>query len=223
MNPGWVYILTNRSLKPDYLKIGYTTNDPASRASEISAATGVATPFDVAYSEAVPDCVEAESLVHKKLANFRINDNREFFHIDFVIAKNTMHEVCENVRSKSRFCRQCEAYHAKKELASIEKELHSYKTQLARINKTASFFALCHNYISRLLGAVENLFRRVLPSQYDRKVYIWVIFVPLGFTAWIILGFIFRDFAMILTLTVMLISAIMVIGSVRQEKHEQDE
>ena len=223
MNPGWVYILTNKSLKPDYLKIGYTTNDPTSRASEISAATGVATPFDVAYSEAVPDCVEAESLVHKKLADFRINNNREFFHIDFLIAKNTIHEVCENVRNKSRFCHQCEAHYAKKELANIEKELHNYKTELARIKKTVSFFALCHNYISRLLGAVENLFRRVLPSQYDRKVYIRVIFVPLGFIAWVISGIIFRDLAMILTLTIMLISAIMVIGSIHQKEPEQEE
>jgi hypothetical protein len=46
--PGFVYVLINPSL-PSYVKIGKTTKDPSIRAAELSSATGVPTPFYVAY------------------------------------------------------------------------------------------------------------------------------------------------------------------------------
>jgi hypothetical protein len=79
---GYVYILTNESYRANYLKIGLTTHDPRTRASEISSPTGVATPFAVAFCEAVPDCHEAEKLVHRMLAKHRVNSDREFFEVE---------------------------------------------------------------------------------------------------------------------------------------------
>ena len=65
------------------VKIGKTTREPESRANELSQATGVATPFYVAFSICVPDCHAAEKFVHAILDHngFRQTPNREFFQI----------------------------------------------------------------------------------------------------------------------------------------------
>lgn len=49
IEPGHIYILVNPSME-GLVKIGKTTRDPESRARELSQATGVPTPFYVAFS-----------------------------------------------------------------------------------------------------------------------------------------------------------------------------
>lgn len=80
MEQGWVYILVNSSI-PGLVKVGRTTRPPAARAAALSAATGVATPFVLAFEQAFADCVEAERLVHAELdrRELRVAPNREFF------------------------------------------------------------------------------------------------------------------------------------------------
>ena len=65
------------------VKIGKTTREPESRAKELSQATGVATPFYVAFSIRVPDCHTGEEFVHAILDHngFRQTTSREFFQI----------------------------------------------------------------------------------------------------------------------------------------------
>jgi hypothetical protein len=81
MDQGWVYVLVNSSI-PSMAKVGRTTRSPADRALELSAATGVATPFVVAFDQAFEDCSEAERLIHAELdrRGLRVAVNREFFH-----------------------------------------------------------------------------------------------------------------------------------------------
>lgn len=78
--PGHIYILINPSME-GLVKIGKTTREPESRAKELSQATGVATPFYVAFSICVADCHAAEEFVHAILDHngFRHTANREFF------------------------------------------------------------------------------------------------------------------------------------------------
>lgn len=77
---GYVYVLLNQSL-PGCVKIGKTTRDTATRAAELSSATGVPTPFMVAFEAYFDDCDHAEAYVHALLeaAGVRLADNREFF------------------------------------------------------------------------------------------------------------------------------------------------
>ncbi|MBC8737345.1 hypothetical protein F6X40_11075 [Paraburkholderia sp. UCT31] len=77
---GYVYILTNPSI-PGQVKIGKTTRSPQERLAEISGATGVPTPFDLAYYKAFPDCHVAERMIHQALeeSGLRISKAREFF------------------------------------------------------------------------------------------------------------------------------------------------
>ena len=82
-NPGYLYILTNPSIHGQ-VKIGRTERHPEDRRKEISAATGVATPFDLAYYKFFNDCHLAESTLHKRLEQegHRVSNNREFFTVD---------------------------------------------------------------------------------------------------------------------------------------------
>lgn len=80
--PGHIYILVNPSIV-GRVKIGKTTRDPDLRAKELSQATGVATPFYVAFSIEVDDCHTAEEYVYAVLDwnGFKRTPNREFFEI----------------------------------------------------------------------------------------------------------------------------------------------
>jgi hypothetical protein len=80
MDQGWVYVLVNSSI-PCMAKVGRTTRCPADRALELSTATGVATPFVVAFDQMFEDCSEAERLIHAELdrRGLRVAANREFF------------------------------------------------------------------------------------------------------------------------------------------------
>jgi len=92
--PGFVYVLINPSI-PNYVKIGKTTKDPSIRAAELSSATGVPTPFHVAYEAHFDDCDSAEIFVHTLLESKgrRLSQNREFFAVQPTIAVNAVLEA----------------------------------------------------------------------------------------------------------------------------------
>lgn len=79
-NTGFVYALINASF-PGLVKVGHTRGAVADRARELSSATGVPTPFVIAYFEEFADSAAAEAAVHALLANkgYRLSETREFF------------------------------------------------------------------------------------------------------------------------------------------------
>jgi len=79
MDPGYVYILYNPSM-PDLIKIGKTFRPPIERAKEISGATGVPEPFVIAFEIFSEQHQLLEQTVHQRLAKYRKNPRREFFH-----------------------------------------------------------------------------------------------------------------------------------------------
>ena len=95
-NKGYVYVMINPSYE-GLVKIGKTTKDPEERAKELSSATGIATPFIVAYKRMFNDCSRAESLIHSILEErgHRINKSREFFSISISDAINVLLEIKE--------------------------------------------------------------------------------------------------------------------------------
>lgn len=66
---------------PNMIKLGCTTKDPQERAKELSAASGVPTPYVLAYHRYVRDPFQVEAFLHRKLEYCRVNDSREFFKI----------------------------------------------------------------------------------------------------------------------------------------------
>jgi tetratricopeptide (TPR) repeat protein len=79
-NPGYVYVLITPQME-GLVKVGRTERDPQSRAKELSAATGVPTPFFVAYDTFFEDCIAAEKFIHASLEfkGHRLTNNKEFF------------------------------------------------------------------------------------------------------------------------------------------------
>jgi len=80
IGPGWVYVLSNQA-HPHLLKIGFSTDTPASRAIGISASTGVPFSFVVEFKIYVAECGGLEAAVHRELSRYRINQRREFFKV----------------------------------------------------------------------------------------------------------------------------------------------
>lgn len=93
-NKGYLYILTNPSIHGQ-VKIGRTERHPEERRKEISAATGVSTPFELVYWNFFDDCHLAESTLHKRLEQegYRVSNNREFFTINEEKAKKLIEEL----------------------------------------------------------------------------------------------------------------------------------
>jgi len=83
MESGYIYALINPSLE-GLVKIGKTTRDPKTRAADLSSATGVPTPFILAYEEHFTDITAAETFLHTllKKKGHQISDSREFFDVD---------------------------------------------------------------------------------------------------------------------------------------------
>ena len=86
----WVYVLSNPSLPKEYLKIGYTKLKPEERATQISSATGVPTPYKVEWAYKCFNGEMVERMTHEKLKAFRVNNRKEFFHISLEEAKNNI-------------------------------------------------------------------------------------------------------------------------------------
>ena len=93
----WVYILSNPSL-PNMLKIGYTKNEPETRAKQISASTGVALPYKVEWAFQCFNGEQLEQEVHRELETYRVNQQREFFDIPLDEAQETIVKLGKNYK-----------------------------------------------------------------------------------------------------------------------------
>lgn len=95
---GFLYVLSNPAM-PGHLKIGRTRRRPQDRMVELSQATGVPVPFELAYSHAFENVNLAESLVHQELEarGARVASNREFFEIAVAEAKTVIVAVYERL------------------------------------------------------------------------------------------------------------------------------
>jgi hypothetical protein len=87
---GYLYVLTNPGM-PGLVKVGH--GSPRRRAKQLSTASGVPFPFEVAAEWEVRDARRAEKLAHACLAEFRGNKRREFFEIDVKEAKQRIESV----------------------------------------------------------------------------------------------------------------------------------
>jgi len=99
--PGYIYVLINPSIE-GFVKIGKTTRAPEWRAKELSQATGVATPFYVAFSIEVADCHSAEEYVYAVLQHngFKRTPNREFFEMPLQSAIEVLLLVQKELREQ---------------------------------------------------------------------------------------------------------------------------
>jgi hypothetical protein len=88
----YIYVLVNRSI-PNMVKIGMTTRSVDERAREINRGTGVPTPWIPVYSLPCYASGILEKRVHERLAQYRINEDREMFGV----TSNTAQQVIEDL------------------------------------------------------------------------------------------------------------------------------
>lgn len=99
---GYLYILTNSSI-PGQVKIGKTVRHPEDRKKELSAATGVPTPFVLKYFLPFEDCHKAEKKLHHYLEKEgkRVSENKEFFRLELPEAIKIMDKIRDFEKNKN--------------------------------------------------------------------------------------------------------------------------
>ncbi len=78
---GWIYIMHSAIYEENVFKVGATIHQPLERARQLSASSGVASPFVLAYKKHVAFPFVAEAKIHRKLDACRVHDSREFFRL----------------------------------------------------------------------------------------------------------------------------------------------
>ena len=78
---------------PGLLKIGWTDRSPQERVSELSASTGVPTPFLLEFYVQLDNALLAEREIHKKFFEFRVNGSREFFSVSLDVAVKELKQL----------------------------------------------------------------------------------------------------------------------------------
>lgn len=103
---------------PGLAKVGKTTRNPATRLAELSNATGVPTPFILAYQQPVTNCDFVESSLHRELENegFRVASNREFFNAPLhviiqKIVKISNSQIQDNLNNRKKTNKKSEQDH----------------------------------------------------------------------------------------------------------------
>jgi len=97
----FIYVLENASM-PGLVKIGRTERSVSERVNELSSHTGVPTGFTVVNEYAVINSVEAERIIHDRLSDYRVANNREFFKMEAEDATDIIESMLETVRSETR-------------------------------------------------------------------------------------------------------------------------
>jgi hypothetical protein len=83
---------------PGMVKIGRTSRDPMKRAGELTAASGVPTPFKLEGYVRSPDAARTEAAVHRLIGENRVNSRREFFRIETTRALSMIRRVAGDER-----------------------------------------------------------------------------------------------------------------------------
>lgn len=86
MKKGFIYILSNSSLKENLFKIGKTSKSTSQRTKQLSSSTSIPECFEIIEEFEFNDLNWAEREVHKELEKYRYNKKKEFFNCDLELA-----------------------------------------------------------------------------------------------------------------------------------------
>jgi hypothetical protein len=101
LKKGYVYIFSNIYM-PGLIKIGYTEkNDVSERKDELyyQGKPGVPYPFNIEFAKFTVCPDRSEKVIHERLWEYRVNENREFFKIKAKKARNILKQVITEIES----------------------------------------------------------------------------------------------------------------------------
>ncbi|MEC8011164.1 MAG: GIY-YIG nuclease family protein [Pseudomonadota bacterium] len=93
---GEIYIMRCSYFKEQVYKVGFTSKGAQNRAKQLSSATGVPNAFIVAKAWPHENAKQIEADAHMILDPYRINNNREFFLVDYSVIENTIENLLKN-------------------------------------------------------------------------------------------------------------------------------
>jgi hypothetical protein len=93
MKKGFIYILSNNSLKENLFKIGKTSKSTSQRTKQLSSSTSIPESFEILHEFEFSDLNWAEREVHKELDKYRYNRKKEFFKCEIEIAKSAIFKI----------------------------------------------------------------------------------------------------------------------------------
>lgn len=99
---GYIYVMSNPSFRNNLLKIGQSSKNPSEFRKNELFTTGVPLPFCVEYYASIQDFAGVERNIHKRLQEWRVNKNREFFSCDLGHAIKEIKIIFDN-REKDEF------------------------------------------------------------------------------------------------------------------------
>jgi hypothetical protein len=89
---GHIYVLQNTSV-PGIFKSGFTERSVADRVNEINSSSGVILPWQIRDFWFTQNPYIMEQEIHRRLDDFRVEDNREGFAVSFDAARDVIFEV----------------------------------------------------------------------------------------------------------------------------------
>lgn len=93
MKKGFIYILSNNSLKENLFKIGKTSKSTSQRTKQLSSSTSIPESFEILHEFEFSDLNWAEREVHKELDKYRYNRKKEFFNCEIEVAKSVILKI----------------------------------------------------------------------------------------------------------------------------------
>lgn len=93
---GYIYLMSNPSLKKGIYKIGFTYHKPEKRAQGLSKSTSIPSDFNVEYARKTTNIEVAEKRVHLVLDSYRYSSKKEFFIIPRKHALEMIDKVVQN-------------------------------------------------------------------------------------------------------------------------------
>ncbi|MEL6464960.1 MAG: GIY-YIG nuclease family protein [Pseudomonadota bacterium] len=95
---GELYVLRCTLMDEEVYKVGWTAGTAVERAKQLSSATGVPLAFVVvaSWSHDAPEALETE--VHAQLSPYRVNNQREFFRLNFDAIRKIILNTIERVK-----------------------------------------------------------------------------------------------------------------------------
>ena len=171
---GYVYILTNPSVKEEIVKIGITSDTVEKRMKELQT-TGVPLPFEKYASYRTSKYAEVEKFMHRSLsliAENRVNNNREFFNLKPEVALDYLLQVAELLGEKENV----ESCVLVAEIAKnniIKRQAFQDKEEWLKENHTEGLSDLIDNFVSKGFGyhlGTSDLRIDITPSM-SKKSY----------------------------------------------------
>jgi hypothetical protein len=167
----FLYVMSNKAM-PGLYKIGYTLNIEERLKTAFN--SSLPYPFELEYFSYTKDAAYYESLIHRKLADHRVDENREFFKADLETITNC---IKEHVPNSYEYRTASEFYDAAKALPPTDRNVINLYMTASQLGSHEASWALFDIYMNRK-GAIYKYallhLRRAIELGSEEQSKAWI-------------------------------------------------